>query len=58
MALLRALQRRPPGEDRGLGVDPGLGADKGLSVLVVTHDAEIAAFADRCLKLRDGRLVT
>jgi putative ABC transport system ATP-binding protein len=30
---------------------------QGLTVLVVTHDPEAAAYADRCLQLRDGRLV-
>jgi putative ABC transport system ATP-binding protein len=42
MALLQTL--RGPGEDQA------------LTLLVVTHDPEVAAFADRCLRLRDGRL--
>ena len=31
-------------------------ADEGQSVLLVTHDAEASALADRVLTLRDGRL--
>ena len=31
-------------------------ADDGQSVLLVTHDAEASALADRVLTLRDGRL--
>jgi putative ABC transport system ATP-binding protein len=46
MGLLHALRQGPQREERG------------LTVLVVTHDPEVAAFADRCLRLRDGRLVT
>lgn len=33
-----------------------LNRDRGLTVLVVTHDPEVAAFADRIVKLRDGRV--
>jgi putative ABC transport system ATP-binding protein len=29
---------------------------QGLTLLVVTHDPEVAAFADRVVKLRDGRV--
>ena len=32
-----------------------LNRERGLSLLVVTHDPEVAAFADRVIKLRDGR---
>jgi putative ABC transport system ATP-binding protein len=45
MGLLQALREDPQSEGQG------------LTVLVVTHDPEVAAFADRCLRLRDGRLV-
>ena len=30
----------------------------GVAVLMVTHDAEVAAFAERALRFRDGRLVS
>jgi putative ABC transport system ATP-binding protein len=33
-----------------------LNQERGLTLLVVTHDPEIAAFADRVVKLRDGRI--
>ena len=33
-----------------------LNRDQGLTLLVVTHDPEVAAFADRVVKLRDGRI--
>ncbi len=32
-------------------------ADEGLAVVVVTHNEDNAAFADRVLRMRDGRLV-
>jgi putative ABC transport system ATP-binding protein len=35
----------------------GLAHERGAGVLLVTHDAEAAATADRMLALRDGRLV-
>ena len=31
--------------------------DKGVAFLIVTHSAEVAAFCDRSLELRDGRFV-
>jgi len=31
---------------------------EGSTILMVTHDAQIAAHAHRCLRLRDGQLVT
>lgn len=34
----------------------GLGRERGAAVLLVTHDAEAAALADRIQTLRDGRL--
>jgi putative ABC transport system ATP-binding protein len=30
---------------------------EGVAVLMVTHDAEVARFASRCLRFHDGRLV-
>ena len=33
-----------------------LNQEHGLTLLVVTHDPEVAAFADRVVKLRDGRV--
>ena len=33
-----------------------LNQERGLTLLVVTHDPEVAAFADRVVKLRDGRV--
>lgn len=34
-----------------------LHGDRGITVLLVTHDVEMAAFADRQIALRDGRIV-
>jgi putative ABC transport system ATP-binding protein len=33
-----------------------LNQEQKLTVLVVTHDPEVAAFADRIVKLRDGQV--
>jgi putative ABC transport system ATP-binding protein len=33
-----------------------LNQEQGLTLVVVTHDPEVAAFADRVVKLRDGRV--
>jgi putative ABC transport system ATP-binding protein len=33
-----------------------LNQDQGLTLLVVTHDPEVAAFADRVVRLRDGQV--
>ena len=34
-----------------------LNRDQGITLVVVTHDNEVAAYADRIVKLRDGRIV-
>jgi len=31
---------------------------KGMTVVIVTHESEIAAFTNRCLTFRDGELVS
>jgi predicted ABC-type transport system involved in lysophospholipase L1 biosynthesis ATPase subunit len=31
---------------------------RGRTLVLVTHDAELAAFADETIALRDGRVVT
>ena len=36
----------------------GLVGDRGLTAVVVTHDPETAALADRTIGLRDGRVCT
>jgi ABC-type lipoprotein export system ATPase subunit len=35
-----------------------LNQEGGLTLLVVTHDAQVAAFADRVIELRDGQVET
>ncbi len=39
-----------------MGMLSGLARDRGLSLVIVTHDNRIAPFADRILRLEDGRL--
>jgi ABC-type lipoprotein export system ATPase subunit/ABC-type lipoprotein release transport system permease subunit len=34
-----------------------LNQEKGVTLIVVTHDEEVAAYADRTVKLRDGQIV-
>ena len=34
-----------------------LNAERGVTLIIVTHDAEIAAYADRIVHLRDGQIV-
>jgi putative ABC transport system ATP-binding protein len=34
-----------------------LNAERGLTLVVVTHDPEVATFADRIVRLRDGQVV-
>jgi len=35
-----------------------LNRDRGVTILVVTHEADIAAYADRTVTMRDGRIVS
>jgi putative ABC transport system ATP-binding protein len=39
-----------------MGLLKELNQERGLTLLVVTHDAEVAAFADRVMRLRDGQV--
>jgi putative ABC transport system ATP-binding protein len=39
-----------------MGLLKELNQEEGLTLVVVTHDAEVAAFADRVIGLRDGRV--
>jgi len=39
-----------------MGLLKELNQERGLTLLVVTHDAEVAAFADRIVRLRDGQV--
>jgi putative ABC transport system ATP-binding protein len=70
VSLKHRLDHRPTqlsgGEPTG-NLDTGTGAEimallkklnqeQDLTLLVVTHDAEVAAFADRVIKLRDGQV--
>lgn len=41
-----------------MGVLIALAREKGLTLMVVTHDAETAAHADRIVRLRDGHVIT
>ncbi len=34
-----------------------MGRDAGAAVLLITHDAQVAAYADRELRLSDGAVV-
>jgi ABC-type lipoprotein export system ATPase subunit len=34
-----------------------LNREKGLTILLVTHEAEVAAYAERIINFRDGRIV-
>ncbi len=70
VAIARALIGRPAlllADEPTGNLDTGTGAEimallktlnqeQDLTLLVVTHDAEVAAFADRVVKLRDGRV--
>jgi putative ABC transport system ATP-binding protein len=56
------LADEPTGNlDTGTGAEimallKNLNQEQNLTLLVVTHDAEVAAFADRVVKLRDGQV--
>ena len=41
-----------------MGILQSLNRERGLTVVFVTHEMEVAAFADRVLTLRDGRLIS
>ena len=71
VAIARALVNRPKlllaDEPTGnldsrtsleiMGILEQLNRDEGLTVVLVTHEADIAAFADRVLTFRDGEVV-
>jgi putative ABC transport system ATP-binding protein len=70
VAIARALVGQPAlllADEPTGNLDTGTGAEimtllkklnqeQDLTLLVVTHDAEVAAFADRVIKLRDGQV--
>jgi len=68
--IARALALRPPllladeptgsldseNEERFLSLLRSLGRERKLTFLIVTHDDRVASFADRVLRMEDGRL--
>ncbi|MBF6600709.1 MAG: ABC transporter ATP-binding protein [Dehalococcoidia bacterium] len=71
LAIARALANRPPivladeptgsldsaSVDRILGLFRDLRAERGLTLVLVTHDAHVAAAADHVVAMRDGRII-
>ena len=71
VAIARALANRPPlllaDEPTGnldtqtteevLALLDGLNRDQGLSIVIVTHENDVAAHARRLVRLKDGRVV-
>jgi putative ABC transport system ATP-binding protein len=45
------------GGDEVLAIFEQLHAD-GVSVVLVTHDPRVGAFAERCVRLEDGRIIS
>ncbi len=43
--------------DEVMGLLKKLNQEQGITLIVVTHDEEVAAFADRIVKLRDGAII-
>ena len=44
--------------ERGVDLLGDLGREEGTTVVLVTHDARVAAYADREAMVRDGRVTT
>ena len=71
VAIARALANRPPllladeptgnldtqTTDEVLALLDGLNRDQGLSIVIVTHENDVAAHARRLVRLKDGRVV-
>jgi len=43
--------------DAIMGILEGLNRNEGRTIIVVTHDTEIAAHAPRVIRMKDGRLL-
>ena len=69
MAIARAIVTDPPiivGDEPTGNLDPRTGAEimkflkqlheKGTTLIIVTHDPEIAGHCDRVINIRDGRI--
>jgi putative ABC transport system ATP-binding protein len=71
VAIARALANEPPllladeptgsldsaSVDRVLALFRQLRADRGVTIVLVTHDAAVAAAADRIVRMADGRML-